>query len=144
MSKSESNEALKATFSINMAAILVYWAFRLLGANKDYAWKRARLIVGNAILDKTVESIGIKDPRHHGKDGVQAFFEGGKADGETRFVDDCGGVGIGQENPEPGDLRQHMYRRTDRMRGEQVVFEYRGLMIMPEVATDLDDMPIAA
>lgn len=128
----------KAQLRVNIAATLLYLAYRLLGATRQHAWDRARMDVANAIIDKTIETVGMIDPRQKGKPGIQAFFEGGSINGETRFVDECGAVSVTQKWPEPGDNRCHVYRRTERMRGQQVVFAYHGLIIPPERATALD------
>ncbi|WP_298847298.1 hypothetical protein [uncultured Salinicola sp.] len=118
----------KASFTVNTAAMLIYFAYRILGANKQHAWNQAKLHTVNAVMDKTVEKIGIIDPRHKGKDGIQAYFtEGGPLDGCSRFVEECGGVNLKQEHPEEGDTRLHHYLRTDEKRGQQTVFRYLGL-----------------
>lgn len=114
---------------VTLAAALINYGYRLLGATKEHAWNRAKVDVANAIMDKTVEKVGIIDPRHKGKPGVQVFFEGGSIAGESRFVDDCGGVLVKQEIPSD-DPRQHFYKRTDRKRGQQTVYAYVGL-VMP-------------
>lgn len=118
----------KAQFSVNFAASLIYLAYRVLGATKKHAWNEARTHTCNAVMDKTVEKVGIIDPRHKGKNGYQAYFtEGGPLDGCSRFVEICGGVNVPQENPEEGDEREHLYLRTDKERGQQIVFRYLGL-----------------
>lgn len=45
------------------AAALIYYAFRLLGANKVYAWDQAKKITVNAVMDKAIEITGVRDPR---------------------------------------------------------------------------------
>ena len=118
----------KAQFSVNAAAILIYLGYRLLGASKEHAWKEAKTITVNAVMDKAIEVGGIRDPRHKGKDGIQAYFvDGGPMDGCTRFVETCGAVKIPQDMPEAGDEREHIYLRTEEMRGQQTVFRYEGL-----------------
>lgn len=53
----------KAKLKVNVAALLVYFAHRVLGATKEHSWNRAKIIVSNAVIDKTVELTGLKDPR---------------------------------------------------------------------------------
>lgn len=74
----------------------------------------------------------------------QAYFEGGTIDGETRFIEECGVVSVTQKRPEPGDARYHVYRRTKRMRGKQVVFAYQGLIVPPARAPMLEPLGKAA
>lgn len=130
------------------AAILVYLGFRLLGATRTHAWDRARLLTVDAMFDRIVERTGLADPRRKGDVGTQVFFEGGPLDGETRFVEgspdahgsvtaDCGAMAIPRRDA-PDDPVRHVYRRTDRMRVQQTIFEYRGLMIPPAHASDID------
>lgn len=145
MTKSEKTAIkTKAQLRVNVAATLLYLAYRLLGATSQHAWDRARMDVANAIIDKTVETSGLADPRHAGKPGIQAFFEGGSISGETRFIEECGAVSVTQKWPEPGDNRCHVYRRTERMRGQQVVFAYQGLIVPPARASMLDPFGKAA
>lgn len=124
----EAKMEAKASFTVNTAATLIYFAYRILGANKQHAWNQAKLHTVNAVMDKTVEKIGIIDPRHKGKDGIQAYFtEGGPLDGCTRFIEVCGVATLKQEEPEEGDTRLHHYLRTEEKRGQQTVFRYLGL-----------------
>lgn len=118
----------KAQFSVNAAAFLIYLAYRILGATKKHAWDSAKLHTVNAVMDKTVEKIGIVDPRHRGKDGIQAYFTaGGPLDGCSRFIEECRSVRVQQDAPESGDLREHIYERTQDQRGSQIIFQYLGL-----------------
>lgn len=124
----EAKTQAKASFTVNTAAMLIYFAYRILGASKAHAWKEARLHTVNAVMDKAIEKGGIIDPRHKGKDGMQAYFtEGGPLDGCSRFVEECGGINLKQDDPEEGDRRLHHYLRTEEMRGKQTVFRYVGL-----------------
>lgn len=105
-----------------LAATLLYWAFRLLGANERHAWHRAKHAVVDAVFDKAIEITGIADPRNREKPGMQISFEGGPADREVRHVEICGTIRLRTD-----DDRRHRYRRTDRRRGGSTIFEYRGL-----------------
>lgn len=138
MTKPSGFKAAVIQLRTNLAAGLVYYGYRLLGATKEHAWERARHDVGTAILDKVVEMSGLIDPRHKDKDGIQAFFEDGPLDRTTRFVDACGAVDITDAQLSATDPRRHVYRRTDRLRGQQTVFEYKGLRMPASRASDLD------
>lgn len=133
-----ARDQMRYSLPVFGASTLVYLAFRLLGATKEHAWEQAKLITVNAVMDKVVEKAAIADPRHKGKDGLQAFFEGGPIDGTTKFVEECGAVTLSEGMLDPAGPRQHTYRRTDRMRGQQTVFEYRGLVVPPARASQLD------
>jgi hypothetical protein len=137
MKKPSGPNAATIQLRTNLAAMLVYLGYRLLGATKTHAWERARVDVATAILDKVVEMSGVIDPRNKDKAGIQAFFEGGPLDGTTRFVDECGAVAVPNKDV-PTDARQHLYRRTERLRVQQTVFEYKGLGVQPALAQDLD------
>lgn len=58
-----TNTDTRARLTVFSAAILIYFAHRILGASKEYAWQQAQLITVNAIMDKTVELTGVNDPR---------------------------------------------------------------------------------
>lgn len=100
-----------------LSATLIYYGFRLLGANKKHAWDRAKAAVANAVIDMVVEQTGIHHPSHKGSDKMQITFEGGPADREVRQVEICGTVNYNSD----GNI--FIYRRTNRLRGQSIIFE---------------------
>lgn len=130
-----ARDQMRYSFPVFGASTLVYLAFRLLGATKEHAWEQAKLITVNAIMDKVVEKAAIADPRHKDEDGVQAFFEGGPYNGITRFIEQCGEVHV-IEGLIHGEPLHHTYRRTARMRGQQVVFVHAPEMVRTATADD--------
>lgn len=111
---------MSARISVWFAGALAYYAMRVLGATEKKAWSEAKIFVGKAVLDKTVELTGIQDPRRKGDGLLQVTFEGGPIYREIRHVQaPCETITVQGADGEP----IARYRRTERMRGQSVIFE---------------------
>lgn len=114
--KDKARAQAKAEFNTYLAAVLLYWGFRVLGATKAHAWERARLAVAEATIDRVVEKLGIMDPRGVSPGKMQITFEGGPRDREVTAVEICGTVLVEKHG------QKFLYRRTKRMRGDSTIF----------------------